>query len=415
MRRVGRWVAGTLVAVLAVLCWAAVLVPPLLDRIYYDGPVTDHYDGERFFNPDGEDTARPPGGGNRGSFIWRQLTGNDDRPPWPERVPVTPAKPPERVTGDRMLATWVGHATVLVQAGGVNILTDPIWSDVAGPFGVGPRRAAEPGIRFEDLPPIDLVLVSHNHYDHLDLSTLKRLWERDRPKFVTSLGNNTLLRDAGIGGVPSRRCEEGRPLVALDWGQSTDELGCIVPTADYAPRITVTIERNHHWGSRWFTDRNRALWSAFSIRTPAGNIFFGGDTGPGDMRWPIEAAARSGPYRLAIIPIGAFRFEPGVQEGTGSHIGPIEAAEVFARAGASWGLPIHWGTFRLSYEAYDTPPRMLAGVLRCRGWPADLFRGRRIGETWEVPPLRPPPPPPSEQRARSHAACLQQPEIARLP
>lgn len=391
MRALGRWVAGGLVLLVAVTCWALLLVPPLLDRIYYRGPVSDHYDGQRFFNPGGaDDTARPPGGGSRGGFIWRQLTGSDDRPAWPARVPVTPSKPPERVTGDRMLATWVGHATVLVQAGGVNILTDPIWSDTAGPFGFGPRRVAAPGIRFEDLPPIDVVVVSHNHYDHMDLVTLKRLWERDRPTIITSLGNDTVIADAGV------------PATALDWRQS-------MPVR---PGVTATVERNHHWGSRWFTDRNRALWSAFSINTPAGNIFFAGDTGLGDGRWPAEAAARGGPYRLAILPVGAFRFEPGAQKGTGSHIGPIEAAGVFHDLRASWALPIHWGTFRLSYEGYDTPPRMLNGVLACRGLDHAAFAARRIGEPWEVPTpraVRPTPVP------AGYATCLRRPGIAGLP
>src|SRR3546814_15568207 len=111
-----------------------------------------------------------------------------------------------------MVATWVGHSTVLVQTAGLNILTDPIWSERASPVSfIGPKRVREPGIRFEDLPKIDLVLVSHNHYDHMDLPTLKRLWERDRPLIVTSLGNDTLLRRAGIGAV------------ARDWGGRSEE------------------------------------------------------------------------------------------------------------------------------------------------------------------------------------------------
>lgn len=403
MRGVVKRVGGAVLFVLVALCWTIALIPPTLDRIYYEGPRSGHFDGERFFNPDGEDTRRPPGGRSRGGFLLRWLTGNDERPPWPERVAVRPAKPPARVTGDRMLATWVGHATMLVQGGGVNILTDPIWSDVAGAFGVGPRRVAAPGIRFENLPKIDLVVVSHNHYDHLDLATLKRLWERDRPLIVTSLGNDTVIRQAGV------------PSIALDWtGTARVDPRC-GPTESCAPTAEVTVERNHHWGSRFFTDRNRALWSAFSVKTSAGNIFFAGDTGFGDGGWPLEAARRSGPYRLAIIPIGAFRFEPEKQEGTGSHVGPIEAAEVFGRLGASIGIGVHWGTFRLSYEAYDTPPRMLAEVMKCRGYAgAAPFRTWRIGETFEVP-NQPPPPPISSEAAKGLEACLRRPEITGLP
>src|SRR3546814_238299 len=184
-----------------------------------------------------------------------------------------------------MVATWVGHSPVLVQTAGLNILTDPIWSERASPVSfIGPKRVREPGIRFEDLPKIDLVLVSHNHYDHMDLPTLKRLWERDRPLIVTSLGNDTLLRRAGIGAV------------ARDWGGR-------VPVK---PGVSVIVDRVHHWDSRWMTDRNRALWSGFTVVLPGGNLFFTGDTGWGDGSW-VSDAARPGKPRLALIAIGAFR------------------------------------------------------------------------------------------------------------
>ncbi len=299
---------------LAVLLWLVILallaiaiVPSFLDRRYYDGSASGHYDGERFFNPDGEDTASTPTRRSRGAFLFAQATGNDGRPPWPARVAVTLAKPPRRVAGDRMLVTWVGHATVLVQTAGLNILTDPIWSDTAGPFGFGPRRVAEPGIRFDDLPPIDLVVVSHNHYDHMDLATLKRLWARDKPLIVTSLGNDSVIGQAGV------------PATALDWGMhavvtdpNADWLRCdpVAPCPDDV-RATVHVTRNHHWSSRWFTDRNRALWSSFVIELPSGgNLFFAGDTGAGDYAWADEAR-RYGPVRLALLPIGGVPLPAG--------------------------------------------------------------------------------------------------------
>lgn len=334
-----------LLFIIVALGLAITIVPRFLDRIYYDGPASDHYDGERFFNPDGdEDTFRMPAGGSRAGFFWRYLTKSDGRPAWPERVAVAPGKPPARVDGDAMVATWIGHASVLVQTHGLNILTDPVWSERAGPLGLGPRRVAAPGVRFEDLPKIDLVLVSHNHYDHMDLETLARLWKRDRPRIVTSLGNDTVIRKSGAEAT------------ALEWN------GHLA----VAPGVEVVVTRNHHWGSRWGTDRNRALWSAFVVRLPAGgNLFFAGDTGWGDGKWPAEAAAL-GPIRLALVPIGAFRFAPG-QMSAGSHIGPGEAALVYQRLGATRGIPIHWGTFRLSFEAYDTPTRMLAIANQCVG------------------------------------------------
>jgi L-ascorbate metabolism protein UlaG (beta-lactamase superfamily) len=383
-----RWLrrgGAALLWIVVAVCLTLMIVPRYLDRIYYRGPVSGHFDGAHFFNPDGEDAIRITP-----RLLWRQLVNDPDRPAWPARVAVTPSKPPARVEGGAMLATWVGHATLLVQADGVNILTDPVWSDTAGPFGMGPRRFAEPGIRFEDLPKIDLVLVSHNHYDHMDLATLQRIWRRDRPVIVTSLGNDKVI-GAGV------------PTFAVDWGASvalTDRGGEIedgVPRCDPVTRCpqdraVVTVTRNHHWDSRWFSDRNRALWSSFVVALPHGNFFFSGDTGLGDGKWPAEAAAL-GPIRFAAIPIGAFRFEPG-EMGIGSHIGPEGAIRVWDGLGRPQAIPIHWGTFRLSREGYATPPRMLAGMLRCGGEDPRRFAAVRIGQPVAVAPLGTPPPAP---------------------
>ncbi len=344
-------------------CLVLAVLPDFLDARYYRGPKSDHFDGERFTNPDGDDEV--VSAARSGGIIARYLTGSDDRPAWPAAVRVTPGKPPARVAGQRMLVTWVGHATVLVQTQGLNILTDPIWSDRAGPLGLGPKRIAEPGIRLEDLPRIDLVLVSHDHYDHMDLATLKRLWDRDRPVIVTSLGNDSVI---GQAGVPAR---------ALDWGGSVA----------VRPGVEVIVNRGHHWGSRWFSDRNRALWSSFVVRLPGGNLFFAGDTGAGDLGW-ADKAASYGPIRLALIPIGAFRFTGG-QMAAGSHIGPVDAVEVYRRLGAARAIGIHWGTFRLSYEAWDTPPRLLAAAERCTGQSG--FGTPAIGRTIEIPAYAPPP------------------------
>lgn len=382
-----RGIGVALLFAIVALCLAATIIPPFLDRIYYQGSVSRHYDGAHFFNPDGAiDTPAPPGTSRQG-FILRWLLGNDDRPQWPVAIAVKPSRPAPFAAPRGMVATWVGHATVLVQAAGINILTDPIWSDYASPLPpLGPKRVAQPGIRFDDLPKIDLIVISHNHYDHLDLPTLKRLWERDKPRIVTSLGNDTILRAAGI------------PATALDWGQSVSgaALSGLAPDAviqcgnyEHCPDYRVHVTRNHHWGSRWGTDRNRALWSSFVVQTRAGAIFFAGDTGAGDMAWPAEAA-RLGPIRLAIIPIGAFRFWKGQME-SDAHVGPLQAVEIFRRLGASTAIPIHWGTFRLSYEQWDTPPRMLRLAMRCEGMDPKRFAPLRIGQSLLVPPVSPVP------------------------
>jgi L-ascorbate metabolism protein UlaG (beta-lactamase superfamily) len=388
MRRVKPILAVLLWALVA-LCLAATIVPHFLDRIYYRGPASAHFDGARFFNPDGQDTDLSPATRNR--MVARRIAGDPDQPSWPAQVPVRPARPAARVEGSRMVATWVGHATMLVQTQGLNILTDPIWSPRAGPFGFGPARVAEPGIAFKDLPRIDLVLVSHNHYDHMDLATLRRLWQRDRPLVVTSLGNDSVIAQAGV------------PAQALDWGQAITLTDSGAEREDGVPRCdpvgacpgdraTVFVTRNHHWGSRWFADRNRALWSSFVVRLPHGNIFFAGDTGLGDGKWPAEAAAL-GPVRLALLPIGAFRFEPG-QMASGSHIGPRDAIRVWGGLGRPFALPIHWGTFRLSWEGYATPPRMLQEMLRCAGSDPRRFAPVAIGTSRMVPPLGTAPPAP---------------------
>ena len=372
LKRIGTAFLFALIA----LCLAPTLVPPFLDRIYYEGPRSDHFDGKRFFNP-----GFPAYRGSPGGFLTRFLSGG--RAEWPSQVPVKAGYPPAEATlcprlkgavvenwrrcvdsvdPNLMAVTWIGHATVLVQAGGLNILTDPIWSERASPFSfVGPKRVRAPGIRLQDLPKIDLVLISHNHYDHMDLPTLKRLWERDRPVIVTSLGNDTILRGAGVGAR------------ALDWGQSLP----------LRPGVRVNIERNHHWGSRWGTDRNRALWSAFSVDTPAGKIFYAGDTGWGDGSWVREAAAR-GPYRLAILPIGAY--EPRDFMKT-NHINPEEAVRIFEALNPIQALGVHWGTFQLTFEAIDDPPRRLAALKRERGIAEGAFVAPEVGLSFSVPAL----------------------------
>ncbi|MDB5693978.1 MAG: fold metallo-hydrolase [Alphaproteobacteria bacterium] len=355
MKSLLRRLSTLLLFLAAAICFAPTLIPPFLDRIYYQGPPSDHFDGGHFFNP--EDRAHPPQP-VRAGFVARWASGTG-RAKWPDHIAVTPTRPPARVAGNRMLVTWIGHSTVLVQTAGLNILTDPIWSERASPFAfAGPKRVRAPGVRFEDLPRIDLVLVSHNHYDHLDLPTLKRLWRRDRPAIVTSLGNDTILEREGITAV------------GADWGQSLRFRG-----------VSVTIERVHHWGSRWGTDRNRALWSGFTVATPSGKIFFAGDTGWGGGFWPV-AAAKHGPFRFAILPVGAYLPREVMAS---NHMNPEESVAAFQRLGARTALGVHWGTFQLTFEAIDDPPLRLAAALKAAGIPPNRFVTAEAGRTFEVP------------------------------
>ena len=257
-----RRILWALAWVVIALCFLATILPPFLDRIYYAGPVSDHFDGERFFNPDGDDTAGAPSGGSRAEFLWSRLTGAG-QPEWPERVAVTPSPPAERppLKAGEMRVTWVGHATALIETPGLNILTDPVWSDVAGPFGLGPGRVAAPGVRFENLPPIDLVVVSHNHYDHMDLATLKRLWERDRPAIVTSLGNDALLQSAGIP-IRGEFDLNGGGVTALDWGRVAQ----VFAGRDYWTKVGTTTGS----GVVWSPSPATTIGAAAGARTAIG-------------------------------------------------------------------------------------------------------------------------------------------------
>ena len=316
---------------------------------YYDGPVSDHFDGTRFFNPDGE----PPRG--FGDLLRWQLGGG--RAEWPEAVPVTQARPEARVDGLRV--TMVGHATVLIQAGGRNVLTDPVWSRRVSPFAfVGPARVAAPGVAFDALPPIDAVCLSHNHYDHLDLDTLRRLHAVHAMPVVTPLGNDAILRDA-IPGIDVR---------AGDW--------CEVIEAGGVP---VRLVPCHHWSARGTRDRSMALWSAFVLETPAGRVLHVGDTGFHGGR-PYRGLP--GDIRLAVLPIGAYapRWFMAPQ-----HQNPAEAVRGFALCGARHALGHHWGTFQLTNEPREEPPARLLAALDAEGIDRGRFRTLPNGGVWDVP------------------------------
>ena len=308
---------------------------------YYSGPVSDHFDGTRFFNP-GPLTDK--------SLVdvlrWRFSSKFAQ---WPKQVAVTPNVPDARVTGCR--ATMVGHATVLIQVGGLNILTDPVWSERASPFSfAGPRRVTEPGIAFDDLPPIDIVLLSHSHYDHLDLATLRRLHDRDRPRLITPLGNDAIVRRA----IPDIRATAG------DWGERI-EIG-----GDSA----VTLVPANHWSARSTKDRRMALWAGFMLKTPQGLIYFAGDTGYGDGAIFRQMRADHGAPDLAILPIGAYapRWFMAPQ-----HADPEEAVQMMLDLEARQAIAIHWGCFQLTDEPRDEPTERLRQALSDRSLDAERF------------------------------------------
>lgn len=322
---------------------------------YYRGPVSDHFDGSRFHNPGKPDTK------SRWDLLRWYWTR--ERGPWPEFSPLpTTDTPPARVEGETLRLSYVGHVSVLLQTRGLNILLDPVWADRASPFTwAGPRRAHPPGIRFADLPPIDLVLISHNHYDHLDLAFIEQLWQRDRPRILTPLGNDTILKKA----IPDITVE------TRDWGEQVT----------VAPELRVHFEPMHHWSARSLWDRNRALWAAFVLDTPDGPVYFVGDSGYGGGDNFRAAARKHGPFRLAILPIGSYDPRWFMQD---AHMNPAEAVQAWAELGRPPTLPTHYGMFQLADTGYDQPLRDLETALRAAGAAPDSFRPLRAGSFWEV-------------------------------
>lgn len=309
---------------------------------YFSGPPTDHFDGVRFFNPGHETTDR----GLRDLLRWKL---KEKAAVWQPSVPVQQAIPDATVSALR--ATAIGHASVLIQSGGLNVLTDPIWSTRAGPLpGIGPRRVAAPGIAFDALPRIDAVLVSHNHYDHMDVTTLRRLHELHAPLIVTALGNDTILRRR-IAGVR---------VVARDWWESVD----------IGQGGTVTIVPAYHWSARSGRDRRMALWCGFTLSTQGGRTHFAGDTGYGDGRIFREVRSRIGRPDLALLPIGAYapRWFMRAQ-----HTDPPEAVRILEDLEARRAVGIHWGVFQLTDERRDEPPELLREALARRGIAEERF------------------------------------------
>ena len=317
-------------------------------------PIGRHFDGERFFNPKGV-----PPNGLREMIRWQ--LGARDRVAWPDHVPVPRlARPAPQV--EDMTVTMVGHATLLIQTAGVNILTDPVWSDRCSPVQfAGPARTTVPGIAFGDLPRIDLVLLSHNHYDHLDRDTLARLERDHAPVVVTPLKNDEAIGDA----VARER------ILVRDWGQSVR----VGP-------LTVHLEPCHHWSARGIFDRRKALWAAFVVEGPAGRILHIGDTGFDAGRPYRDLPGRFGTIRLAALPIGSYEPRWFMK---GEHQNPAEAVEGMRLSGAAYAVAHHWGTFRLTDEARDAPPLALAEALRAQGVAPERFPVLHPGESFAVP------------------------------
>lgn len=331
----------------------------------YNGPKTDHFDGKKFSNLDGIRArgftdiikwalTEEPG-------EWKELNEKD----------VSYGKPPiAKIEDGSIHVTFVNHATFLIQACGLNILTDPIWSLRASPFQwIGPKRMRPPGIRFEDLPDIDLVLISHNHYDHLDIHTVKRLQEEHNPQFITPLGVSLFLHQHGITNT-----------VEMDWWESRE--------ADNA--ISISAVPSQHFSGRGLSDRDKTLWCGYVLQTKAGTVYFAGDSGYDGFFEKIGSTFN--PIDLALIPIGAYRprwfMEP-------IHVDPEQAVQIHRDVGARKSIGMHFGTFPLADDGMNEPQADLAKAKEKYGLAEDAFitleqGGREVIKTRQEPKARRP-------------------------
>ncbi|MGH8355055.1 MAG: MBL fold metallo-hydrolase [Pseudomonas sp.] len=322
----------------------------------YQGPPSDHFDGRRFRN-----LAPKPHKTFRDLLRW-QL--KQPRTRWIDQPgPATPPAVAERVRGDELRVTYINHATLLIQQHGLNILTDPVWSERVSPFAfVGPKRHHPPGLSLDQLPPIDLILVSHNHYDHLDLDSLRQLAKRfPRAKLVTGLGNGGLIAECG-----------GQDIVELDWWQ----------TLALNEQLTLHAVPVQHWSARARRDTNQTLWLGFVLESAQGPLLFPGDSGLGPEFQLIRQ--RFGPLRFAALPIGAYEPRWFMRD---HHMNPDDAVQAHRILEAQSSMAIHFGTFRLTDEGQFAPPADLAKALAEQGVAPDRFRVPAPGEQWSVEPL----------------------------
>ena len=283
-------------------------------------PTSDHFDGKLFHNTIKTETKT----------LMDILRWRFNRTPPTEATLDKSIKthiPKALNVSNNVVVTFVGHSTFLLQANSLNVLTDPIWSERCSPISfIGPKRLKDPGIRFDDLPKINVVVISHNHYDHMDLPTLVRLWQRDRPVFIVPLKNRKTLADAGIGQI-----------IEQDWWSETN----------FHNGLSVMAVPAQHWSGRFIIDRNEALWAGFVLSFGKKNIFFAGDTGFGPHFAAIKE--RFNDFELALLPIGAFLPRWFMQD---NHLSPADALQAAQIIRARHTIPMHFGTFSLGDDGF---------------------------------------------------------------
>ncbi len=361
------------------MAWSRWLVPGLLAGLSAAcSSVNPHFDASRpHHRPNGFQNNylafEPKGLGEL--LRWQWDAWRADLPPAPKQPVATVATDlgflqANAGAGAAMqpAVTWIGHATALVQAGGLNVLTDPMFSERASPLQfIGPRRAQPPGVALAQLPHIDVVLVSHNHYDHLDQASVVALNAQagGPPLFIVPLGLKAWLADQGI-----------RHAVELDWWQS-QRIG----------QTEIVLTPVQHWSGRGLGDRMATLWGGYAVLSPRFHWYFSGDTGYSkdfaDIRARFASLQQDGGFDLALLAVGAY--EPRWFMAS-QHINPAEAVQIHRDLGARRSMGVHWGTFDLTDEARDQAPLDLAAARQAQGVADDDFFVLAVGQTRKLPP-----------------------------
>ena len=357
----------------AILCLLALSWAPALSA---EPPpaAPPHHRGDKFQNNYLE--FEPKGIG--ALLRWKSEASRDGLPK-PPGTPIPQVAPDlafitSNAKAGRMMqpaVTWIGHASTLAQLGGLNVLTDPVFSERVSPLSfVGPKRHAPPALTPQQLPHVDLVLISHNHYDHLDDASVRALANQTggAPLFIVPLGNKAWMAERGIVNV-----------VELDWWQSH-------PIAAPGGPVQVVLTPAQHWSGRGLNDRMATLWGGYAVFAPDCHLFFSGDTGYSkdfrDIRERFAPLQHDRGFDVALIAIGAY--EPRWFMSS-QHVNPAEAVQIHLDLAAKQSIGVHWGTFELTDESLDEPPRLLADARRAKGLADDAFITLAIGETRKLP------------------------------
>jgi L-ascorbate metabolism protein UlaG (beta-lactamase superfamily) len=276
--------------------------------------------------------------------------------PWTEKKESAFGEKPDSIVTDGVKITFVNHSTFLIQLDGMNVLTDPVWSERTSPFQfAGPRRMKQPGIRFEDLPKIDYVILSHNHYDHLDINTIKEIYENHKPRIITPLGVKAFLDNNRIISATD-----------LDWWQEFS----------ISDSLSIQSVPAQHFSGRGVFDRDATLWCGYVIKNHRGNIYFAGDTGYNAFTFK-EIGMRCSPVSVALIPIGAYKptwFMSPI------HCSPSEAIQIHFDVGASQSIATHFGTFPLADDGEHEPVHELINAMKVVNLSSDRFLILKEGE-----------------------------------